>query len=43
MHGLDRHCYSIAVNYCKTELEQAMLMNLHKRNLDGGSHAAVIP
>jgi len=31
IHGLNRHYYSIAVNYRKTELEQAMLMNLHKR------------
>jgi len=32
IHGLNRHYYSIAVNYRKTELEQTMLMNLHKRN-----------
>ncbi|KAI0723180.1 Mov34-domain-containing protein [Earliella scabrosa] len=36
IHGLNRHYYSIAVNYRKTELEQAMLMNLHKRNWTEG-------
>lgn len=32
IHGLNRHYYSIAVNYRKSELEQTMLMNLHKQN-----------
>ncbi|KAG8218636.1 multidrug resistance protein [Butyriboletus roseoflavus] len=36
VHGLNRHYYSIVVNYRKTELEQAMLMNLHKRNWTEG-------
>lgn len=36
IHGLNRHYYSIAVQYRKTELEQAMLMNLHKRNWTEG-------
>ncbi|KZT42891.1 Mov34-domain-containing protein [Sistotremastrum suecicum HHB10207 ss-3] len=36
IHGLNRHYYSIAVNYRKTELEQTMLMNLHKRNWTEG-------
>lgn len=36
IHGLNRHYYSIAVNYRKTELEQSMLMNLHKRNWTEG-------
>lgn len=36
IHGLNRHYYSIFVNYRKTELEQAMLMNLHKRNWTEG-------
>jgi len=36
IHGLNRHYYSIAVSYRKTELEQAMLMNLHKRNWTEG-------
>ncbi|KAG8802119.1 multicatalytic endopeptidase [Serendipita sp. 398] len=36
IHGLNRHYYSIAVNYRKTELEQTMLMNLHKQNWTNG-------
>ena len=36
IHGLNRHYYSLVVNYRKTELEQAMLMNLHKRNWTEG-------
>ncbi|KIK67978.1 hypothetical protein GYMLUDRAFT_36780 [Collybiopsis luxurians FD-317 M1] len=36
IHGLNRHYYSIAVNYRKTPLEQSMLMNLHKRNWTEG-------
>lgn len=36
IHGLNRHYYSISVNYRKTELEQTMLMNLHKRNWTEG-------
>ena len=32
IHGLNRHYYSIAINYRKTEIEQTMLMNLHKQN-----------
>jgi len=36
IHGLNRQYYSIAVNYRKTEQEQAMLMNLHKRNWTEG-------
>ncbi|KAK9455724.1 JAB1/Mov34/MPN/PAD-1 ubiquitin protease-domain-containing protein [Dipodascopsis uninucleata] len=30
IHGLNRHYYSIGINYKKTELEGAMLLNLHK-------------
>lgn len=30
IHGLNRHYYSIAINYRKTLLEENMLMNLHK-------------
>jgi len=29
-HGLNRHYYSIAINYRKDELEQKMLLNVHK-------------
>jgi len=36
IHGLNRHYYSIVVNYRKTQLEQTMLMNLHKRNWTEG-------
>jgi len=36
IHGLNRHYYSIAVNYRKSELETSMLMNLHKRNWTEG-------
>lgn len=36
IHGLNRHYYSIAINYRKTELEQSMLNNLHKRNWTEG-------
>lgn len=31
IHGLNRHYYSIAINYRKNELEQKMLLNLHKK------------
>lgn len=30
IHGLNRHYYSIAINYRKNALEENMLMNLHK-------------
>jgi len=30
IHGLDRTYYSIGINYRKNELEQTMLLNLHK-------------
>jgi 26S proteasome regulatory subunit N11 len=36
IHGLNRHYYSIAINYRKNELEQKMLLNLHKKSwMDG--------
>lgn len=31
IHGLNRHYYSMAINYRKTGLEENMLMNLHKQ------------
>lgn len=31
LHGLNRHYYSIAINYRKNELEQSMLLNLQKQ------------
>lgn len=36
IHGLNRHYYSIAINYRKNDLEQKMLLNLHKKSwVDG--------
>jgi len=32
IHGLNRHYYSIVIDYRKNELEEQMLMNLHKRH-----------
>jgi 26S proteasome regulatory subunit N11 len=32
IHGLNRHYYSIVIDYRKNELEQKMLMNLHQKN-----------
>ncbi|KAI3979810.1 hypothetical protein MKX01_013905 [Papaver californicum] len=31
IHGLNRHYYSIAINYRKNELEEKMLLNLYKK------------
>ncbi|WBW71244.1 19S proteasome regulatory subunit, ubiquitin-specific protease subunit Rpn11 [Schizosaccharomyces osmophilus] len=31
IHGLGRHYYSLRINYKKTELEELMLLNLHKQ------------
>merc|ERR1711953_777800 len=36
IHGLNRHYYSIPINYRKTELEQTMLMNLNKKSWNDG-------
>jgi len=36
IHGLNRHYYSIAIAYRKNELEQKMLLNLHKRTWSDG-------
>lgn len=36
IHGLNRHYYSIVIDYRKNELEEQMLMNLHKRNWTAG-------
>merc|ERR1712036_164130 len=36
IHGLNRHYYSIPINFRKNALEQQMLMNLHKSNWDSG-------
>ncbi|CAF1551140.1 unnamed protein product [Rotaria sordida] len=36
IHGLNRHYYSIIINYRKNELEQKMLLNLHKKSWING-------
>jgi len=36
LHGLNRHYYSIPINFKKNKLEQQMLMNLHKTNWSDG-------
>merc|ERR1712046_64970 len=36
IHGLNRHYYSIAINYRKNELEEKMLLNLHKKKWSDG-------
>ncbi|EDQ85428.1 uncharacterized protein MONBRDRAFT_11954 [Monosiga brevicollis MX1] len=36
IHGLNRHYYSLAINYRKNPLEEKMLLNLHKRPWDHG-------
>lgn len=36
IHGLNRHYYSIAINYRKNELEQKMLLNLDKKSWSSG-------
>ncbi|GLJ42379.1 hypothetical protein SUGI_0877780 [Cryptomeria japonica] len=36
IHGLNRRYYSIAINYRKNELEEKMLLNLHKKKWADG-------
>jgi len=36
IHGLNRHYYSLPINYRKNELEQKMLLNLHKKKWTEG-------
>ncbi|KDD75404.1 JAB1/Mov34/MPN/PAD-1 ubiquitin protease [Helicosporidium sp. ATCC 50920] len=36
IHGLNRHYYSIAINYRKSSLEEKMLLNLQKNNWTKG-------
>ena len=36
IHGLNRHYYSITINYRKNELEEKMLLNLHKKKWTDG-------
>jgi 26S proteasome regulatory subunit N11 len=36
IHGLNRHYYSMSIDYRKNELEEQMLMNLHKQQWTDG-------
>ena len=36
IHGLNRHYYSIGINYRKNDLEEKMLLNLHKKKWADG-------
>lgn len=36
IHGLDRHYYSLVIDWRKNELEEQMLMNLHKKSWTSG-------
>lgn len=36
IHGLNRHYYSLVIDYRKNELEEQMLMNLHKKKWSDG-------
>ena len=36
IHGLNRHYYSIGIKYRKNELEEKMLLNLHKKKWTDG-------
>ena len=40
IHGLNRHYYSIAIAFRKTELDEKMLMNLHSRRWTRGLSVA---
>lgn len=36
IHGLNRHYYSLAINYRKNELEEKMLLNVYKKKWTEG-------
>jgi 26S proteasome regulatory subunit N11 len=36
IHGLDRHYYSLVIDWRKNDLEEQMLMNLHKKDWSTG-------
>lgn len=38
VHGCNRHYYSMVINYRKNELEEQMLLNLHKKQWTHGLH-----
>ncbi|KAL7672798.1 hypothetical protein ACOME3_007677 [Neoechinorhynchus agilis] len=40
VHGLNRHYYSIGIQYLKNDLETWMLLNLHRENWSAGWHLA---
>eukprot|EP00871_Galdieria_phlegrea_P002581 jgi/Galph1/3323/GphlegSOOS_G1959.1 len=40
IHGLNRHYYSLAIAYRKNELEEQMLLNLHKKHWTSGLKVA---
>ena len=37
IHGLNRHYYSLLINYRKNELEERMLLNLSKKGWAAGA------
>ncbi|KAL3317910.1 26S proteasome non-ATPase regulatory subunit 14 [Cichlidogyrus casuarinus] len=43
IHGLNRHYYSLPINYRKNKWEQKMLMNLHRRTWKDGLTLAEYP
>lgn len=38
IHGLDRHYYSLVIDWRKNDLEEQMLMNLHKKDWTTGKN-----
>ena len=36
IHGLDRHYYSLVIDWRKNDLEEQILMNLHKKDWSAG-------
>ena len=38
IHGLDRYYYSLVIDWRKNDLEEQMLMNLHKEDWSNGLH-----
>lgn len=38
IHGLDRHYYSLVIDWRKNDLEEQMLMNLHKKDWTAGMY-----
>lgn len=42
IHGLNRHYYSLLINYRKNELEERMLLNLSKKGWAAGVHPVLL-